>query len=95
MPECGFSIDYTVTLIEKGYQSSEQPSFTPDLEGQTPIPEFMLLDLEANTLTIEPTSGQLLGKSYAVYIRGHLHVNETIQEPMSTLSDYFDISVPP
>ena len=36
----------------------------------------------------------MIGNSYAVYITGHVFVNETIQGPMSAHNPYNEVSIP-
>ena len=53
-PSCGFAVDYTLTLIERQFGSSEQPKFQPELEGTTTDPKFAVLYPEYQTLLYNP-----------------------------------------
>ena len=64
---CDYSIDYTLTLIERN-SSKDEPEFYSPLEGYQPFPPFMSLNSTLGTLKISPEYGNLLGKSYAVYV---------------------------
>ena len=41
----------------------------------TPDPEFVLLDIQSGSLTINPQSGTLQGRAWSVYITGNMRVN--------------------
>ena len=63
-------------------------------EGLNTDPEFVFLDVDKQILIINPVSGRMIGKSYAVYITGHVFLNETIQGPMTAHNPYGEVSVP-
>lgn len=58
------------------------------MEGTTSNPVFAKLNGEDLTLTYNPQSTLLVARSFAVFISGHLKVNETIQMNMSAVSEY-------
>ena len=97
-PDCEFSVNYVMTLVEKPFGSPEEPAFDPIFEGTLSDPEFVTLDLDGQFLQYQPFDDRLLDRSFAVYIKGYLAVNSTIQSPMVALNqeeDYFDVSIEP
>ena len=92
-PSCGFDVDYSLTLIEKTFGSNEQPVFDLALEGITSFPEFAVFDPDAKYLSYRPDNQLLSARSFAVFISGHVQVNSTIQGPVSTVSEYFEVSI--
>ena len=63
---------------------------------QTQQQNFVELDKDRQILSIHPIDPNLVGKSFAVYINGHVAVNSTVNiEPVSqhNKEQYFDISI--
>lgn len=108
MPECGFPVNYTLSLVPKDYGTSTETPFSIDYKGVTSDPEFVFFniteieseaelveDAEAGTLYFEPLSEALRGKTWAVYIHGEVNVNKTVNPfPVTAINDFFDVTVP-
>ena len=45
-PNCNFNVDYKVTLIEKSFDSQEETLFDIQLMGESPDPDYVVLNLE-------------------------------------------------
>lgn len=67
VPACGFSMEYTLTLVESTSSPAELPE---SLEDESAL--FATLDEDFGTLTFSPVSEDYLGKSYDVFIQGHV-----------------------
>ena len=54
-PNCNFTIEYTVTLIEKPYGSSKKIPFNQQLERIQPNPKIVTIDFDSWVIKIAPT----------------------------------------
>lgn len=88
-PECEFNITYTVTLMENTNENDEHIIYKASLDGQTPEEDFVVMEnisedpsLYDYIVKINPTSGNLQGRTWSVYIRGEIWTNSTLQENM-------------
>ena len=73
-PGCGYDVRYTVTLIEASQEGLA--IYNEASEGAS-----LFATLEANLLEFKPQLGSLGGKTYGIFIRGHVDVDPYVQEP--------------
>ena len=78
-----------MTLIEK--DSEEDPEFDIEREGETSDPPFASLDRQY--LTYRPLDPLLEGRTFAVYITGHVNVNDTIQGSVYAHNEYVEVTI--
>ena len=78
VPECGFTVEYTVTLIEKPYGSNTKQAFKAELERTQPDPKIVEIDFDNWMVIVNPKDESHEGRDFAVFINGNLAVNSTI-----------------
>ena len=77
LPNCGFEIAYSVTLLETDYLDDKHPEFVKEEhEGATPDNKFVTFMF--GKLTINPTDSVLQGRTWSVFLTGNVAVNSTI-----------------
>ena len=74
VPACDYDVRYTVTLVEASQDGLA--IFNEASEGAS-----LFTTLEGNLLEFKPESGSLGGKTYGIFIRGHVDVDPYVQEP--------------
>lgn len=108
MPDCGFPVNYTLSLVPKNYASSTETPFSIDYKGVTSDPEFVFFNIteldpaveleegaEAGILHFEPLTEESTGKTWAVYIYGEVIANKTVNVfPVTAVNNFFDVTVP-
>ena len=82
MPACGYEQWYTITVMEKADLEAETVDFDEDIENQNiGLPPLVTLDEDESKIYISAMDTGLTGRTFDVFLRYHVAVNETVQGP--------------
>lgn len=94
VPLCNYTMNYTVTLIERESPDLRSQPLDPAIERQSfGDPKLVTIDLEQRKILIDADDRSLMDKSYQVTINCHVGVDERVQRPYSGYMPPFDITV--